>query len=118
MADYLDDCVKLEDVSIEALVLLARVIREEVTERMPAADALAIRDTVTSLLWRLATAVNGRVFSKTADGREILMSLGFVVRGSESAFEEAFIEHEGMLSAGRISLTEYVHPAIDRAFEP
>lgn len=117
MADYLDDYAKLEDASIEALVLLAKVIREEVSQRMPDSDSTMTREIVTSLLWRVATMLNGRVFSNTSDGREMLMTLGFVVRGSESAFEEPFIDHEGMLLAGRISLTEYVHPAIDRAFD-
>lgn len=116
MADYLDDYSKLEYALIDSLVLLAEGIREEVSQRMPGVDSAVLRETVTSLLWRVATMLNGRVFSKTSDHREMFMSLGFVVRGSESAFEEPFIEHEGMLLAGRISLTEYVHPAMDRVF--
>ena len=47
----------------------------------------------------------------------MLMTLGLIVCGSESAFEQPFIEHEGVLLAGRISLTDYVHTAVERAFE-
>ena len=61
--------------------------------------------------------LNGRVFSKTSDGRDMLMALGLIVRGSESAFEQPFIEHEGVLLAGRVSLTDYIHTAVERAFE-
>lgn len=117
MADYLDDYTRLEDALIDSLVLLAKVLREEVDQRMPNADTANSREAVTALLWGVATMLNGRVFSKTSDGRDMLMTLGLVVRGSESAFEQPFIEHEGVLLAGRISLTDYVHTAVERAFE-
>jgi hypothetical protein len=117
MAEYLEDYTKLEDALVESLAVMATVVREEVAQRMLTADQAAIREAVTSLVWRVAAMLNGRVFSTTSDGREMLMTLGFVVRGSDSAFEEPFIEHEGMLLVGKICLTEYVHPAIDRAFE-
>lgn len=116
MADYLDDSARLEDALLESLVLLAKVLREEVDQRMPSADAASSREAVTALLWGVAATLNGRVFSKTSDGRDMLVTLGIVVRGSESAFEQPFIEHEGLLLAGRISLTDYVHTAVERAF--
>ena len=79
MPEYLDDYSKLEDALIESLTLLTVAFREEVAQGMPALDPLRAREVVTSLLWRVARMLNGRSFAKTSDGREMSMTLGFVV---------------------------------------
>jgi hypothetical protein len=112
MTQYLEDYSKLEEVVTAFLRALVSTCAGEVSGLR--LDAHEQRELVTKLVWRFVSTLDGTRILTAEDGRPILASLGLIVQGSGSAFEEPFVEHEGMLVTGRVSLHEYVHLAVDQ----
>ncbi len=69
----------------------------------------------TEIVWNIAQLLDGELLGELPVGRRVTASLGLVAEGSRSAFATPFIEQEIVVTAGRLSLHDYVHEAVDRA---
>ncbi|MGY4829033.1 hypothetical protein ACVNIS_10685 [Sphaerotilaceae bacterium SBD11-9] len=116
MSAYFDDYDHIEEGVKRFLVAVVRAHRKELAPLGLAPDQE--RDVVTRLAWGTARLLDGKKLAQLEDGRPLLSSLGLIAQGSDSAFTLPFVEHEGVLVAGRVVLTEYVHYAVDQVCGP
>ena len=107
----------LEELCLNFMTQLAEGLLQTLSEGLPELQSAELASLAESLLWRSASELDGAIAGQMDDGRRVISSLGLVALGSESAFEEPFVEHEGLLVHGRLALHEYVHEALARALE-
>jgi hypothetical protein len=110
-----DDYSLLEKYTLAFLGGVAASVSEALVAHCASANDEQRRSALQRIVWEVACHLEQRGLGVLEDGRPVQSSLGFIALGSESAFEEPFVEHEGVLTAGRIALHEYVHAALERA---
>jgi len=96
---------------------VAGSVYEALASSFAEADQKQRHEALALIVWEVARQLEQRSVGALDDGRPVVSSLGFVALGSESAFEEPFIEHQAVLAAGRVALHEYVHAAVEQALE-
>jgi hypothetical protein len=113
--ENIEDYALLEKFALAFLEEMATAVFAVLDESGAAGAEEQGRSAVEGILWTVAAHLDGHHFANLDDGRQVQSSLGFIAVGGRSAFDTAFVEHEGVLTASRIALHEYVHQAIERA---